>query len=95
MTKVFELKESEQPSTEETTIVIKSSSSGVNMIRINNSKDLEVKGKIKETFEKFLELDKMIKDIDHLIEDNRKEQERLRLELSKYTEKLKRIASDN
>lgn len=96
MAKVLELVETKQRTLDnETSILIKTNTDGINLIQVDNSLLLEVKGRLKETFDMFLETDKKIKDIDKLITENQKEKERLQSELSKFTGKLKRIAFEN
>lgn len=92
MTKIMELLESTEKAVDETTIVIKSNIDGINMIQVDDSSIHEAKGRIKDTFDMFLETDKKIKDIELLIKENQKEKERLQYELGKHAGKLKRLA---
>lgn len=91
MSTVLNLPEITSLEEDETTIVIKSKAEGIKSIKINDSEELEIKGRIEETFNRFLETDRQIKDIENLISDKQKEKERLYLELNKFIGKLKRM----
>ena len=95
MSTILNLPEMQPLEDDETTIVIKSKAEGIKSIRVNDSEELEVSGRIKETFNKFLETDRQIKDIENLISEKQKEKERLHLELNKFIGKLKRIVVEN
>jgi hypothetical protein len=95
MSTILNLPEIQQVEDDETTIVIKSKAEGIKSIRINDSDELEVSGRIKETFNNFLETDRQIKNIENLIGEKQKEKERLYLELNKFVGKLKRMVVEN
>ena len=91
----MELLESTEKAIDETTIVIKSNVDGINLIQVDNSGIHEAKGRIKETFDLFLNTDTKIKEIEIQIKENQREKERLQYELGKHAGKLKRLAFED
>ncbi len=95
MENILELPKIKLPKTEITTIVINTNGHGISSIRIDDSQELGINGKIKELFDRFIETDKQIKNIDTTIVEMEKEKEKLQIMMDIQIGKLKRIAVGN